>query len=652
MNEIEKCIHDEVLWIAEELIKASKEDENGLFWETLHKEPYGDFYNQVNEEIYNGVSGISLFFISLYKYTNNEEYLQIAKKSIAWTVSHIETLPIKYYTFYTGTIGVIYTLIKLYEVSGNPSDLETANALFLSLKNGIIDKVELDDLLSGNAGNLFVITLLYTYTQDPEQESVIRVLVERLIRNARISKYGLKWGYVSGTIDSLIGMSHGTCGIAHVLLEVGEALDYSELKWVAEKAFAFEDEYYSVSLASWVDMRVSDNPEIKDLALEQGLSYYLENEKSMNAWAHGNSGIGLSRCNAYTILKKKRHKISAIRAVSNTISDIEKEKDIPNYTLSTGLGSWIELLLTTSRVLKEESFMKEAKNLAKKAIDYRESNSFYGSGWYSNKSDPALLVGTSGIGHLFLQLLNENIDSILLPKIKSKKQLPPESKITLASFKKSIYEKYLERTIWFLENNGICVDKVYESGYNGFNSRGFSRKILGLIKVLDEEKKRMAMDIFKLESIIIDMHINVNYNIYREHKRDFFREQLSKFESQDFSIFHEYKFQISRHVKIVNCEWQWAQSDKKACLENQYDNKGDYNVLLRLGRHHVYEFPISQSSAFLLDILKRPRTLYNVIELLKRKLETNNEEILQQKFIQQLKYFMEQNFVEAKKYAG
>ncbi|GGX17989.1 lanthionine synthetase LanC family protein [Aquimarina muelleri] len=648
MRKIKNIVYNEVLWIAEELIKNSKEDANGIYWETLHKQPYGQLYNQVNEEIYNGVSGISLFFISLYKYTKEDKYLQIAEKSLSWVIHYIKTLSTKYYTFYTGTVGVIYTLVKLYEATGNLSNLDTANTLFLELKNGILEEVELDDLLSGNAGNLFVITLLYTYTKDIEQEKVIKILIEKLLKNARISKYGLKWGYVSDTVDSLTGMSHGACGIAHVLLEVGEALDYPELKWVAEKAFAYEDEYYSVSLSSWVNMRITDNPKIKNLPIEQGLSYYLEQEEDVNAWAHGNSGIGLSRLNMYKIIKKKRYKKSAIRAITKTISDLKKNIERPNYTLSTGVGSWIELLLTASRVLKEKTLTKEAQNLVKKAIANRKNIGFYGSGWYIDKQDPALLVGVSGIGHLFLQILDKNMDSILLPKIKSKKQLPIESKITLECFKKKIYGKYVKRTIWFLESNDICVDIVYENGEQGFNSRGFTRKISALIKTLDTEKRKMAKDVFKLESTAIEMLVNSNYNIYREHKKEFFIEQLSKFNNLSPSLFHQYTFQISEHIKIVNCEWQWPLLDKNICLENRYIDRNTYPVLLRLGPQNIEEFHLNLLSTLLLDILKRPRTLYDLIELLKKKLDTHDEETLQNRLMQQLQYFMMQNFIETK----
>lgn len=648
MSRIKKIVYNEVLWIADELIKTSKEDANGVYWETLHKQPYGQLYSQVNEEIYNGVSGISLFFISLYKHTKQDKYLQTAKKSLFWAIHYIKTLSARYYTFYTGTVGVIYALVKLYEATKDPSNLDKANALFLELKNGIVEEVELDDLLSGNAGNLFVITLLYTYTRDPEQEKIIKILVEKLIKNARISKYGLKWGYVSDTIDSLTGMSHGACGIAHVLLEVGEALDYPELKWIAEKAFAYEDEYYSVSLGSWINMQVPDNPDIKALTLEKGLSYYLENEEDVNTWAHGNSGIGLTRLNAYKFLKKKRYKNLAIRAIDKTISDIKKEIEIPNYTLSTGIGSWIELLLTASRFLREKSLAIEMQNLVNKVIDYRKDTGFYGSGWYINKPDPALLVGFSGIGHLFLQILDKNIDSALLPKIKSKIQFPAESKMTLKCFKKDIYGKHVKRTIWFLESNDVCVDTVYENGQYGFNVRGFSRKISSLIKTLDIKKRKMAKDVFRLESTAIEMLVNSNYNIYREHKNDFFIKQLSKFENLNLDLFHKYTFQTSEYIKIVNCEWQWPQFDKNSCLENQYHHKNSYPVLLRPGIQNVEEFRLNVSSALLLDILKRPRTLYDLIELLKKKLDTHDEETLQNRLIQQLHYFMKQNFIETK----
>src|SRR5262245_40132086 len=64
-------------------------------------------------DIFNGSAGILLFFLSLYKYNNNKRYLQTALAMANKLLQHAAINTARYYTFYGGCAGILYTCTQL-----------------------------------------------------------------------------------------------------------------------------------------------------------------------------------------------------------------------------------------------------------------------------------------------------------------------------------------------------------------------------------------------------------------------------------------------------------------------------------------------------------------------------------------------------------
>lgn len=639
-------LNSEVLDIAEKLMTSSKEDDHGVFWETLHRQPYGELYNQVNEEIYNGVSGISLFFVFLYNYTHDLRHLKTAQRSISWIMHFVKIHPKEHYTFYTGLTGVVYLNIKMFEATGNDFYLQSASGLIKELEDGIKSKVILDDLLSGNAGNLLVITSLYTHTHDPQHLQLVKFLIDKLVGNARISKEGIKWGYKNNAIDSFTGMSHGASGIAHVLIEVAKALDYKELNWMAEKAFAFEDQYYSKHLSSWIDMRISAHHKTDPEILNAGAKFYYNDKKDVNAWAHGIAGMGLARLNAYQSLNKKEFKKGSLRAIIRTLADVESEQSFSNFTLSTGLGSWIELLLTASEILNNPVLKQKAITLALKAIGSKNRNGFYGSGWYINKEDPALLVGTAGIGYMFLKILYANTASILIPPICKQAKNGLNEKHSLTAVRKNIYGKYLKRTTWLLEDLKYKTDILFRTDPNKNELNQICQNFIIEINGLQEIKKKIVKEAFKMELASIRLATNPDINLYREQRFDNFKQNMIDAERLNKEAFSTLTIKLSKHVKLINNRWNWPLNDKIICIINLNKTPDFFPVILRLEINKIEEFQLNKFSFLILNCLKNPTTLSDLMEVIRSKVAVEDKELLELKVIEQLKLFIKQWFIE------
>ncbi len=645
MDELKNRLHHELLRIAGELIRCSQKDINGLYWTTYDREPYGEAYQQENEEIYNGVSGISLFFIALYRYTNDKNHLRIAEESLRWCLNYVKSSPVKYYTFYTGATGVIYALIKLYEATGNGKNLEIAEELFNHIKQGIENRVLIDDFLSGNAGNLFVITYLYLYTGSREISGTIELLLQRLTDNTRISKSGLKWGYFRNSLDSLTGLSHGASGIAHVLMEVARVLNMPALNWMADKALRFEDEYYSRSLSSWIDMRIYPEHKNYDGRTGKKLSFYLNHKKDVNAWAHGTTGMGLVRLCAFGKLKDPYHKKKAEQSLELAILETYKEGIFPNFTLSTGAGSWIELFLNAAKTLNRPDIKEHAFFLAGKGLDHSDTLGMYASAWFSDRDDPSLLLGTAGVGYIYLQLLYEQTASILLPVMNMQPRPLFGKRFLLSGIKKRVYGKYFERTLNMLEKSSVDLKVLWNFG-NSDHITGLSKRIASLVSGVPEEQRKVLLDIFNLEVKRVKMAINPNLNIYREQKHDFFKDQCLISAEMAIEDFQKAKFILSGHVKMAKTKWRWPIDKKSSWPENLTRDPGTHDIVLWREVDHVGELYPNFFCAAILKSLVQKKSFQSLMRMLMEEFDVNDKAILQSRLIDQLKYLFAQRLVE------
>ncbi|WP_293788567.1 lanthionine synthetase LanC family protein [uncultured Pedobacter sp.] len=642
--ELKQQLHREVIRIANELLHRSQRNENGIYWHTLDREPYGEAYQQVNEEIYNGVAGISLFFISLYQYSKDEKYLKAAEESLSWCKAYVQSSSVKYYTFYTGATGVIYAFIKLFEISGKSEHLKSAEDLFYDIKDGIIDKVTIDDFLSGNAGNLFVISYLHLYSGSTETGDMVDLLLSRLIDKARISRTGLKWGYFSNAIDSLTGVTHGASGIAHVFIEIANSLQIPGLIWIAEKALYFEDEYYSEYLHSWIDMRLY--PEHSGVNEKPGknLSFYLKHKRDVNAWAHGITGMGLVRLNAGRQLEKNYLLDKAKQCLKLTQDDIYGKAEFSNFTISTGAGSWMELFLTGAKTFNRPELKVHAYFLAEKSLEHKDNIGKYASAWFTDKDDPSLLLGTAGIGYMYLQLLNDQTDSILLPLITAPSRPYKKQGLQINEIKQRIYGKFYRRTLSLLEHAQVGLGDLWY-GERSNDIISLSKYLEQVVKAVPENLKDRLSDIFQFEFQKVMMEITPDYNIYREQKRSFFKDQLLMLNEIPTADFEKLKFQLSGHVHIRKTEWDWSESEQAIWFENTDSGPAEYQAVLWAGNDRVEEYHPTKFCGIILKYLLKETKFSSLLKQLIKEFEIGDKALLKNKLTEQLRYLINKQLV-------
>jgi len=403
------------------LLSAAIKDDTGLYWPSPYYEGAGQYSFKTTMDIFNGSSGIALYFMALFEYSGRQEDLKIAEDMVNRTLKSAEVLEARSFGFYTGITGVIYACVRLYELSRKKKYLEAAASLAKTNQENMINRTVKADFLSGYSGSLFVITLLYHHVQSETILAMIQQMVDRLTREARISESGLKWDYdrSKSSYDSLAGFSHGASGIAYAMMQVGNYFKHEGLIYLAEQALQYEMQYFNQESENWLDLRLGSYRLGLPDAYKWDLNLFLPEMKDVNSWAHGAAGIGLARLYAWQITGNQTYLEQCKTVLNRCIADLKK-MDRTDFSLCSGYSGMLPFLLKFHQ-LSSEDLSPELYNLMEQANYQYEQKGSYNTYISANSFDYGLLSGKAGIGYMLLQLLNPDMNSVVYPVLPSNK---------------------------------------------------------------------------------------------------------------------------------------------------------------------------------------------------------------------------------------
>ena len=429
--------------IRADLMGTMLQDKEGPYWVTPYYDKATDtFPAREYNEIFNGNCGIALFFIALFEAYHQQEDLALAKKIIDRILKNDYIIQPRFYGFYTGITGLIYCLVRLYETANDEQYLKAALHLNDTHRNGISTDMKEMDLLSGAAGNLLVLTLLYHHTKEETVIEDIRILIHRFLNDARISTEGLKWDHSKLAYDSLTGFSHGASGIAYALMQVGTYFGYEGLIYLGSEALKYEMQYYDEQTSNWLDLRLG----ARRFNLPGGhtweLNVFLPELKSVNSWAHGAAGIGIARRYAWSITHDPVYLDQYNTSIQKCLEDINARRE--DYTLCSGYAGMVTLLIKDKTAINK---------IAGDAAELYKRTGTYNTFTPANSRDMGLLSGRSGIGYMLINILTKgkmnNVLAIQLPPSKNKHA----GHYTTKTVKEILYEKYYPRTYALLSKS-------------------------------------------------------------------------------------------------------------------------------------------------------------------------------------------------------
>lgn len=667
---INKDFLNEARRIGDRLLAKAETDEPGMHWKTMTLDINGNSSFEKSENIYCGVSGIVLFFLELFKLTQDSRYMDAAKEGTKWVINYCNKNPSRYFAFFTGRMGVPYTLLQMYKFTGKKEYLENALAAARPCQEILEDNSTIDDLLGGNSGTLLGLLHLHAVSGEKWLLDAIDSSIRHLVDNANHGPTGLYWDRSPQHINGLCGFSHGAAGVGFVFLELGYYFQNEIFYRIAEQAFLYERYFFNQtkSRKNWPDLRkgiyTDDNYLEHQKAFLEGDLDFFTIGGDMNAWCHGAAGIGLSRLRAYQLLKKPIYKNEVQIAVEKTIlTDIDSENPYPPFILCHGGGGSAELFLSAYQLFKDEKYFRLAKKIAVNALAFQKKHNHYLSGYKVKDKieDTSLFMGNAGIGYFLLRMIDPlHVPSILAPIISS--SLSPGESGSLSRYPSislswpdlqgRLLQKDFKRTFWvsreimprklqsFLNENQSSRDDINFSPVKSFTA--FIQKVSS---GLPPKENAVLSDVFELELEKQQMDEKIKSHSLLNIKEKVLSQQAKKIVETDNRDFTKLTFQLEADVKLTATEWDWHDSHPEKWKPNLRQEKKQQDeefqpILLQPTPLGIKEAQLSPFSYIIFYEFQEPKSVELVIRATFDAFESmtpQQEEMLKEKILLQIK---------------
>jgi type 2 lantibiotic biosynthesis protein LanM len=356
--------------------------------------------------LYDGLSGITLFLSALYAITKdpeikllNESTIRSLRQGIENIQQHNSFSGIRYIGITSGISSIIYTFLKISTFLDDPSFIDDAIQTSRMIDHGLIGNDKSFDVISGSAGCILAMLLLFKKTGLPGVLEKAILCGDHLLTKITEVNDGT-CGWITGGNKMLTGFSHGQAGIAYSLLKLFEATGEAKYRDIAIRAIDYENSRFSDEFGNWPDMR------------EFGQNNSTE-FKFMNGWCHGAPGIGLARTASIPLFYDHEIERNIFYAIKKTIEAPINDKD----HICCGNMGRIEVLLYCAIKRGDEALKKAVYKKASVVIDRAEKNGHY-TLFFDSIDDlynPGFFQGMSGIGYEFLRLAYpDKIPSVLI----------------------------------------------------------------------------------------------------------------------------------------------------------------------------------------------------------------------------------------------
>ncbi|MFU1855627.1 lanthionine synthetase LanC family protein [Sphingobacterium sp. NGMCC 1.201703] len=531
--------------VTQDILQACHQHEKGLYWLSPYYTSATTYDFKVTTDLFQGNSGIALFFLARYAYSGSQADLHIAQRTMDFVTDHLAQNSPQAFGLFTGLSGVIYTYIRLFELGSDPQYLDRAHALALTYQDQLVRQTIKADLLSGYSGSLFVFTLLQHYRPEPALIQLIQQLIDRLVQEARPSEKGLKWDYnqSKSAYDSLTGFSHGASGIAYMLLQVAEYFDNKALLYLAEEALLYEMQYFHADFDNWLDLRLGSHRLQSANVQQWELKNFLPHIQELNSWAHGAAGIGLARLAAWRATGKAAY-LDQCRSIAKKCSADILRGDRQDYTVCSGYTGLLSYMLHYPHTTQEYSGELFLHVIDKAQQQYQTTGS-YNSYISAGREDYGLLSGAAGIGYSILQLLNDRMSTVLCPRLPAAPKSAQQAfQLSLSELQRGLLEKYYPMTLQQLEEQP-AMRKILDQ-VNGIND--FENSLNELLLQAGQAPKLWA--VFALEQARNKKWKKHKGHLCYSRKNAYIKSKIQQLARSNVSDLAEHYFVLADHVSL------------------------------------------------------------------------------------------------------
>jgi len=627
--------------VVAELLRQARHDAQGTYWLTPPSLPATTPAWQIDESIFSGSTGIVLFFGALYQHSGEPPHRRVAEEGTRWLIAHAQAHAPRHLSFFSGRLGIVYLCCKLHELTHEAYYLQQAQQLARAVRAGLLAGNGSPDLLGGEAGNLFVITYLYQLTGAAEWLPVLRAGLGRLVRGARPSAKGVRWGYQPNALDSLTGLSHGASGIAHVLLEMGHYFRSPALRWLANEAMRYEGQYFRRTASNWLDVRVYTDYTVGDEAWQLPHNQLLVGGGNTNSWAYGATGIGLVRLRAFARAPLPRYREEALASLNKTRRDWARGGAATDFTL-TGWGGRAELLLTAAATLGDATHRPLARQVAQAASRQRQQLGHWLGKGGAAPAGPALLTGTAGMGYLLLRTLSpERVSSVLLPCLPAGSS--PARRLGRRYQKPAwlwplLWGGHFERTRWLVgQLRPASLRQLFaEEAGGSLALQTVQARLQAIVAGLPLPQKRLVAEAFRLEKSALALLLRKPGFIYQVARQRRQQQQAQWLATLAPAGFLPLVFRRSARARLLPTRWRWPAHRPAVWRRNLTAPAGQHVCALLLTGDTVAEYALGAFSAAVLRALKTPTPVAAVLGHLSQQLRLGPADDAQGKLLSAL----------------
>jgi|GEM_PF-4430548 len=566
-----------------------------------YKSLIDDMSNIHDLSIYNGKCGIILYLIELYKISRNNEIiseiLEVGNDVLLIDFSiHIPT-PI---SFLTGSIGIAYTLAKIFDLTKIPSyrekciEIITESLMLLRRKNDLAC-----EYLNGHAGIVVGLLKIKSIINHEIIVEFITFSTDYLINNAEMDSNGnFFWDYSIKNNKSLTGFSHGVSGIGYAFLLLYKVTSNINFFKIYQRAIRYEDTHFDANLSNWIDYRNFPRNQNEEMifmneADSGNLDFFIK-KKQMMAWCHGAPGILMTRL-------KNQKKDYPIEYYKSLILSINTLSHPSKFSLCHGdIGNLICLL--NAKVYEDEIDQKEITLYLSKIIEQfticKKEFQIYNT--TNNIKKHSLFLGQLGALYSTLILLkycNGNVyDNILTPSIED-----GEPQLDL---KNNLSKNYLK----------LIRIKNYPRTYK------IAENLKNKNNILNKQDKTDIRNMLNLELKLLKFRDGLSSASYIHFRKEF---HLKKYQKYLYENNYEFKLMLSKNFTIIS-------PTESFCTVS---GKNSEDLFLALSHHTIKSIIINDFLKLLLDEVSNTISFKLLVEIVGSHIEPSSSQHIVVKII-------------------
>lgn len=353
-------------------------------------------------DLYGGMSGVALFLAEAGVRLDDDNFRATALGAIRLALEQAGRIdPRLRDGLYGGSIGIAYAAARVAGLLGAEDVHANAREVLEGWRrNGTRSRSS--DLMSGCSGAVVGLTALSRLV--PEQWLVDAAvgLGDELIARADVSAAGWSWSDPEEpSMYNLCGYVHGAAGIGHALSELFGATGECRFREAAERAFDYE--------RSWFDTRTATWPDLRGVARTAGRDALVP--AASPSWCNGALGITLARRRAAELFASEPHHrkadVGLAECERHALDLLVSAPD--DFSLCHGAAGAADVLLRAA-----DGRAELAGQLGGRGIElYAGPAARFPCGVPLGET-PGLLLGSAGIGMLYLRLADPAVQSPLL----------------------------------------------------------------------------------------------------------------------------------------------------------------------------------------------------------------------------------------------